>query len=230
MLFQKQDDKRIVSEGTREKLLLTALRLYARQGIHEVSLRAIGTAAGSRNSAAVHYHFKNKAGVINALVGFIFTHLNEIGREQQLYRKAQNTDAIDQSIKLCLLPLAEMTHRHTWGNDAIRLLARLLAENSEEYSTITLQHSRAFYQTADGYLARLLPHLDTQTRQLRMMFMAVTIFHGFAEVASLQHTPLGDLSKIDDKSLLNQLVNYLAGGLQAPAYPTTGDTHERTAL
>jgi len=223
-----------VSEGTRDKLLLTAMHLYARQGIHEVSLRAISSAAGSRNSAAMHYHFQNKLGVLDALAGFIFHHLNEIAAQQQLYRRAQCSQDIGQSIKLCLLPIIEMADRYPWGNDAIRFLSRLLAESKEEFSTITIRHNHKFYQAADLFLAGLLPQLDKQTRQLRIMFMAVNIFHGFAEIASLQRTPLGDLSQIDRDSLINQLVSYLAGGLQAPMnstmHPPTGDTHERSAL
>jgi AcrR family transcriptional regulator len=223
-----------VSEGTREKLLLTAMHMYARQGIHEVSLRAISTAAGSRNSAAMHYHFTNKLGVLDALAGFIFDHLNEIGAEQQLYRRSQCSQDVGHSIKLVLLPIVEMADRYPWGGDAIRFLSRLLAESSEEYSAITIRHNHKFYRAADTFLADLLPQLDQQTRQLRMMFMAVNIFHGFAEIASLQRTPLGDLSQIDRDSLIDQLVTYLAGGLQAPMnsplYTPTGETHERTAL
>ena len=39
---------------TRERLLLMALRLYAREGLHAVSLRRISIEAGSKNSAAMH--------------------------------------------------------------------------------------------------------------------------------------------------------------------------------
>ena len=53
---------------TRQRLLLTALHLYDREGLHAVSLRRISTEAGSRNSAAMHYHFDNKLGVIQALL------------------------------------------------------------------------------------------------------------------------------------------------------------------
>ena len=60
---------------TRQRLLLTALHLYAEEGLAAVSLRRISADAGSRNSAAMHYHFSNKAGVIQALV---FTLLSSI--------------------------------------------------------------------------------------------------------------------------------------------------------
>ena len=59
------------SAGTRQRLLLTALHLYAAEGLHAVSLRRISTEAGSKNSAAMHYHFQNKLGVVQALVELI---------------------------------------------------------------------------------------------------------------------------------------------------------------
>ena len=49
---------------TRERLLLTALHLYATEGLHAVSLRRIAVEAGSKNSAAMHYHFDNQRGVV----------------------------------------------------------------------------------------------------------------------------------------------------------------------
>jgi AcrR family transcriptional regulator len=115
-----------MSEGTREKLLLNAMQLYGSQGIHAVSLRSISTQAGSRNSAAMHYHFKDKLGVIDALVGYIFDHLNSIGREQELYAQVQSGVELQEAIKLCLMPLSELRASHPLGYDALQLLSRLM--------------------------------------------------------------------------------------------------------
>jgi hypothetical protein len=53
------------------------------------------------------------------------------------------------------------------------------------------------------------------------MFMSTNVFHGVAEVAWLTHTPLGDLSDIDQDILLDHLVDYLIGGLEAPSLAAT---------
>ena len=220
-----------MSQGTRERLLLTAMHLYGERGTHSVSLRAISAAAGSKNSAAMHYHFKNKQGIIEALVAFIFEHLNQIGREQKLYQRIEKGVSLNEAIRLCLLPLSELARRFPWGNDAIKLMARLMHEADFDTGQAMARHSQRFYRDVDRYLARHLPGLDAETRQLRMMFVADNIFHGFAEKASLQHTPLGDLSDIAENALLNQLVDYLAGGLQAEVnLQNTGEQHERAAL
>ena len=52
---------------TRERILDAAERLYAAKGLDGVSLREIGEAAGQRNTAAVHYHFGGRDGLVEAL-------------------------------------------------------------------------------------------------------------------------------------------------------------------
>ena len=78
-----------------------------------------------------------------------------------------------------------------------------------------------FWQSMDRALAEQLPDLPAQVRQLRLMFMSTNVLHGVAEVAWLTHTPLGDISHIDEATLLDHLVDYLIGGLQAPSLATT---------
>jgi AcrR family transcriptional regulator len=219
-----------MSESTQAKLLLSAMHLYGARGLHAVSLREISVAAGSRNSAAMHYHFKNKSGVIDAVLQFIFQNLRAIGAELGVTASARASRDLHQAIKLSLLPLVELRRRYRWGNDALQFLAQLMTESNPEIALAKNHHAAEFYRNADDYLARLLPSLPRRSRQLRLMFVAVNTFHGFAEVAALQQTPLGDLSKIDENTLLEELVSYLAGGLQAPNLSTLGDTYERSAI
>lgn len=200
--------------GTRDKLLFSALALYAAQGIHGVSLRTISAASGSRNSAAVHYHFGNKLGVIQALIRRIHQELGDIARERALPQAMQEADDLDSVVRAALLVIAELRTRHPWGEDAIQFMSRLLADADVELSDAINRETGEFYLYADRLLARLLPALDDEARQLRLMFMAVNILHGFAEVGHLQRTPLGDLSRINPDKLLDHLAQYLCAGLR----------------
>ena len=56
---------------TKYNLILSALELFAENGIDAVSMRTINNAAGTRNASAVHYHFGNKIGIIEAIIAFI---------------------------------------------------------------------------------------------------------------------------------------------------------------
>ena len=55
------------SGATRERLILAAEELFARDGLDAVSLRQVNTAAGQRNASAAHYHFGSKQGMVLAL-------------------------------------------------------------------------------------------------------------------------------------------------------------------
>ena len=47
-------------DDTRERIKRAAIRLFARQGIDGVSVRAILTAADVKNSAGIHYYFRTQ--------------------------------------------------------------------------------------------------------------------------------------------------------------------------
>lgn len=53
--------------ATRELILATAERLFAENGMHAVSNRQIGEAAGQGNTGAVSYHFGTKADLVRAI-------------------------------------------------------------------------------------------------------------------------------------------------------------------
>ena len=61
---------------TKYNLILSALELFAEHGIDAVSMRTINNAAGTKNASAVHYHFGNKVGIIEAIIGFIRAELD----------------------------------------------------------------------------------------------------------------------------------------------------------
>lgn len=201
--------------STRDRLLLTAMHLYAKEGLRAVSLRSISAAAGSKNSAAMHYHFNNKLGVIEALVQMIALELGRIA--DQVKVEAPENISLREAFRNTLRPLAELPQTQPWGADAIRFMSRAIAENDPDIAAAINPVYEAFWQRVDHKLARLVPDLPTEVRQLRLMFMSTNAFHGVAEVASLAHTPLGDLSHFDNDQLLDHLVDYLIGGLQAPS-------------
>lgn len=56
------------SDQTRESLMRAAEKLFASEGIENVSVRSIVREAGQKNESALHYHFGGTAGLIEALV------------------------------------------------------------------------------------------------------------------------------------------------------------------
>ena len=201
---------------TRQRLLLTALHLYAKEGLHAVSLRRISAVAGSKNSAAMHYHFNDKRGVVRALVEMIVAELNAISTRIPARQSAHAT--LREACLNTLRPLARLPVEAPWGADAVRFMSRVLTEFSPQEATEFNRAYEPFWQQVDTTLAHLLPDLPADIRRLRLMFMSTNVFHGVAEVASLAHTTLGDMIHFDNETLLEHLVDYLIGGLQAPTH------------
>jgi len=200
---------------TRERLLFTALHLYAREGLHAVSLRRISTEAGSKNSGAMHYHFQNKLGVVRALVEMI---AHELARIAATLRPEQASPrSLRSACRDTLRPLAQLPAQQNWGMDAVRFLSRLVSDNDADIAAMINGMFAPFWQRLDRTLAEQLPDLPAPVRRLRLMFMSTNAFHGVAEVAWLTHTPLGDMSYFDENTLLDHLVAYLIGGLEAPS-------------
>lgn len=54
--------------ATMEKLLDSAERLFAQQGVLTASVRDITTMAGQRNASAMHYHFGGREGLVTAVL------------------------------------------------------------------------------------------------------------------------------------------------------------------
>lgn len=199
---------------TRDRLLLTALHLYAAQGLHAVSLRRISTEAGSKNSAAMHYHFQNKLGVVQALVKLIAKELGHIATTLRAENPPKRSLRV--ACRDTLRPLVLLPTRQPWGSDGVHFLSRLVSENDEDIAAMINAMFAPFWQRVDHALEAQLPDLPTPVRRLRIMFMTTNVLHGVAEVGWLTHTPLGDLSNFDEDTLLDHLVDYLIGGLQAP--------------
>lgn len=74
---------------TRTRLLEAAERLYAERGVDAVSLREINQAAGARNAVAVQYHFKDRAGVLRAIMA---RHLPDVDARRHALLDAYEAD------------------------------------------------------------------------------------------------------------------------------------------
>lgn len=207
------------AEDTRSRLLLTALGLYAGEGLHAVSLRRIATEAGSKNSAAVHYHFRNKLGVLQALVKMISRELYTLSRTQRSANPGPRN--LRNACRDILQPLVQLPRQREWGPDAVRFLSRMVSEGDAEIAELVNPIYAPFFGRLDEALASELPQLPAEVRRLRLLFISTNVLHGVAETGWLERSPLGDLSQFDEHTLLEHLIDYLIGGLTAPSHATS---------
>ena len=78
------------SENTRQALMRSAERLFAAQGLQNVTSRAIVEASGQKNESALQYHFGNREGLIREIHAYW---ADEIGRLRGVMLESVPKDA-----------------------------------------------------------------------------------------------------------------------------------------
>jgi len=67
---QKKPPRQARSEVTRQTMMQTAGKLFAKNGIENVTVRAIVEASGQKNESALQYHFGSRQGLIREIHKF----------------------------------------------------------------------------------------------------------------------------------------------------------------
>lgn len=116
------------AHSSRARLLDVAEDLCGRKGIEGVSLREIAAAAGQRNNSAVRYHFKDKAGLVAALMA---DRIARVERERQALVEAHEpleAQAPELLLRVLWEPLLNL--RNPQGSHAfIRFLLAFVVED-----------------------------------------------------------------------------------------------------
>lgn len=198
---------------TRERLLLTAERLFAQSGIDAVSTRQIAGAAAQRNSGALHYHFGSKDQLIDALLALRLESINR--RREALLAELRNSgDPQDLHALLRIMAQPLLEQLDDPDNHFIGCLQQLYT--GERGERIYAHLPAPLTSGLDAVIAALdarLAHLPAALRRRRLSLMAVQVVYSAAtwyhqrERGQLDATPA---------ALTDTLVDFLAGALLAP--------------
>jgi AcrR family transcriptional regulator len=179
----------VAPSDTRTKILQVAERLYAERGIEGVSLREIGAAAGQRNTAAVHYHFGGREGLVRALFEHRYERL-EARRAAMLAELDARTEpaAVRELVAVLVLPFVE----HPDGSGHwVRFVARLHEDpRYNPFGQIAAvpysarAEAVAASQDASARIARSIG-LDEPERVARMFLVTTMVVHAVADREAL---------------------------------------------
>ena len=205
---------------TKQNLIVSALHLFADQGIDAVSMRTINSAAGARNASAVHYHFGSKLGIIEAVIDFVKAELDEhrLPALAALEERAAEGDVPSsrEILWAAFHPYWIVNRTPEHGRASIRFLARLQTEMSPEIQRLLARDDSDVATRTDALLARALPDLSDDIRRTRYVYAWSLMVHGFAGTGSWEVTALGDLRAPSGDVALMRFFDYLVGGLEAP--------------
>ena len=205
---------------TRHNLILSALGLFATRGIDAVSMRTINTEAGARNASAVHYHFGNKLGIIEAIIEFIREELDSsrLSAVETLETRAADGDhpSCREVMWSVFEPYYRLNRTPGHGRAAIRFLARLHTDMSPEVQRLLNHDPHDTALRVDALLAHAMPQLANDLRRTRYLYCWILMIQGFAGTGSWELTAFGNLRAPSGDAALMRFFDYLVGGLEAP--------------
>jgi AcrR family transcriptional regulator len=126
-----RDQRSATGEDTRTRIMTAAERLIARNGLDGVSIRDI-TDEAKVNSAAIHYHFRSKRGLIEAMLARWADEL-VASRGRMLDKiEAKSEPGLRDVVEVLVLPMVELAgNRRRGGARYVGFLAAVV--NHPEY-------------------------------------------------------------------------------------------------
>ena len=211
---------------TKEALLDSAEKLFAERGIDGTSLRAITQDAGA-NLAAVNYHFKSKAGLVQAVFRRRLRPLNS--RRLDLLDLALEEEnsvlRLERILRAFVGPVVEMRFNNRPGNAAfVQLMGRTFAESTvrprkellSEFSDVLARFTDALSSTA--------PELSEDDLAWRFHFtvgaMAYTVALGRPISEMMQGRELDHSGEIEQ--ITERLVAFFVAAWTSPSTDSKG--------
>ncbi len=204
---------------TKTRILDGAERLFAREGFHNTSLRAITSLVGA-NLASVNYHFGSKDALLQAVIERRLLPLNQI-REAKIKevltraREDNTPPTVEALLRAFIEPTLEFSDSSPGARDFISLVGRSLSEPDETVRNCFLVLIFPLFQLLLKGLCEALPHLPQNILLARLQFLMGTVSYvmctGGRSFFSNTELP----SPLDQKTQIQQLLKYALAGLEA---------------
>ncbi|WP_418131979.1 TetR/AcrR family transcriptional regulator (plasmid) [Variovorax sp. 375MFSha3.1] len=208
---------------TQQKIIDSALALYAEKGIDGVPVRALTSHAGV-NVAAIHYHFGSTEALAEAVFGELSARVNKRRTRalQELTSAAEATGHkpdVEDIVDAFVAPYV--------GPDAAtegQLLAQLILKHRLVPSAMTERViKKHFDPMAKQFVAALhdaVPEIPLELMYLRYMLMVSTVVLSLSDrgrTSRLQRLSGSKATAADRQTIRTALIDFIVGGIRAPA-------------
>ena len=204
------------AEGTRERLLLAASRLFAAQGIDAVSLREIGREAGARNATALQYHFGDRTGLLREVLAGPHRDVETARHALLDAYEAAGADDLPALAAALVRPAAARLADPPAGPEHLQILADLLNRPRPAISAAALEDPTDSMFRWRAHAAALL---SPEAVRLHRRFAA----YRFTTAELAQRARSGPHP--DDRLFTSDLVDLVTALLGAPLSETTRRLH-----
>jgi AcrR family transcriptional regulator len=169
------------SEETRNQIKTAAQMLFARHGIDAVTVQQIVDAAGQRNNAALHYHFRTKEELIRQMVVDGASVLDTRRREMlDDLEKSGGPANIREVMLVLIMPVIELGEDERWRG-YIRFVSHLQASDPKALRDALDNRWNSGYVECFNHLKRMLslpaPIIEQRLSMLSIYANAVLSAH-----------------------------------------------------
>ncbi|NOE09390.1 TetR family transcriptional regulator [Vibrio cholerae] len=202
--------------STKEKILDVAEGLFAEYGFNDTSLRTITSKAGV-NLASVNYHFGDKKNLVRAVLNrYLEAFMPEMKQSLERLNERDDYD-MAEVFEALRAPLRSLSELRPNGTSRFMLLIGRGYTDVQGHLRwfITNRYNDVLTLFTDSVL-KANPNLTRETLFWRLHFTLGTCVFTMASSQALAEIAENDFgSKVDPKSVVDQLIPYLAAGVAA---------------
>ncbi len=200
--------------STKEKILDVAEGLFAEYGFNDTSLRTITSKAGV-NLASVNYHFGDKKTLVRAVLNrYLEAFMPEMKQSLERLNERDDYD-MAEVFEALRAPLRSLSELRPNGTSRFMLLIGRGYTDVQGHLRwfITNRYNDVLTLFTDSVL-KANPSLTRETLFWRLHFTLGTCVFTMASSQALAEIAENDFgSKVDPKSVVDQLIPYLAAGV-----------------
>jgi AcrR family transcriptional regulator len=187
---------------TKQKIMDTAVRVFAEQGYGGTSLRHI-IAEAQVNLAAIHYHFGSKEELLDAAIA---RNIEPVNAE----RLDRLTRLEERAVGKPLAPTMVVVKQNP---EFPRMMGRLIGEGL--MPDLASRHFAEVGRRFWGALRRALPDLTESELAWRLNFLIGAMAHCLCRGPLEWQVPLD--ATLDPAHMVKELVTFLTAGFRAPS-------------
>lgn len=202
---------------SKEEILDAAERLFAKFGFDGTSMREIAQAAGVAQ-ALLHYHFKTKEGLFEAMFARRSGAINRIRLARLDAMLARGTPSLEEIIDSLLRPTVEAGHDPSRGGATFASLILVTGASNLDWQKGLIASS--YDAMAKRYIAALrlaLPAISLADATWGYLFIIGSALTQMAPTGRADRLSDGETTDSDTEVMLSRAVAFAAGGLRALA-------------
>ena len=206
-----------MATGTKEQILDAAERMFAENGIHAVSLRAI-IAEADVNLAAVHYHFGSKDALVEAVFERRVGPVNEarLAWLDRLEAEWDGAPPVEEVLRAFVTPAIQLAMDSERGRTFMKTCGRFYTEAGDQLQPI---FDRLFRKIIERYVAafqKACPELPPAELLWRFHFTVGVMVHTLLDSEKLRRISCGACDPSDVEAVVERMVNFAAAGMKTP--------------